>query len=246
MWRAVEEPLCRRPANQSASGWPICSTSHPRRTTLCERESPKCVLNSKLSLATTEDSPNRSVAKRNATGSQTPRIFRFALASLVAVIASFWANQACANVIPGVPGEWVWEGGSNTLPVIPGATTVGWPGVYASLGTPASANAPGGRQGAMTWTDSSGHLWLYGGWGIDANGTPGTLGDLWKFPSWGGLSYSAWMAGSNPADDTQISWDYGQDDTVYVVLAEGLGASLLTLEARLALATGQVARTEVV
>src|SRR5580704_7723247 len=57
--------------------------------------------------------------------------------------------------------EWAWMGGSSTVP----GTGEGQPGVYGTLGTPAAGNVPGGRQRASSWIDSSGNLWLFGGYG---------------------------------------------------------------------------------
>ena len=71
-------------------------------------------------------------------------------------------------------------GGSNTVPTVLDSEC-GQAGVYGTLGTPAAGNIPGGRDGAATWTDSSGNLWLFGGFGFDANGTMGYLNDLWEF-----------------------------------------------------------------
>jgi N-acetylneuraminic acid mutarotase len=85
---------------------------------------------------------------------------------------------------------WAWMGGSSTV-----SSNGGQPGVYGTLGTPAAANTPGGRSDAVRWTDSSGHLWLFGGDGYDANGTGGWLNDLWEFnPS---TNRWTWMDGSN-------------------------------------------------
>jgi N-acetylneuraminic acid mutarotase len=94
--------------------------------------------------------------------------------------------------------EWAWMGGSSTMRFI-GITVYGQPGVYGTLGSPAAVNIPGGRAGAMNWTDSSGHLWLFGGSGYDANtnGESGWLNDLWEFnPS---TNEWAWMGGSSTA-----------------------------------------------
>ena len=73
-------------------------------------------------------------------------------------------------------GEWTWVGGSTTV-----GKTGGQTGVYGTLGTPASTNIVGGRFGAATWTDASGHLWLFGGDGYDSTGAQGNLNDLWEF-----------------------------------------------------------------
>ncbi|HWE83530.1 MAG TPA: chitobiase/beta-hexosaminidase C-terminal domain-containing protein [Terracidiphilus sp.] len=83
-------------------------------------------------------------------------------------------------------GEWVWMGGSKTL---------NQPSVYGTLGTPAAGNVPGSRSFATTWTDGGGHLWLFGGSGLDAGGNNVFLNDLWEFnPS---TSEWTWMGGSN-------------------------------------------------
>ena len=90
--------------------------------------------------------------------------------------------------------EWAWMGGSATAICDPEGFC-GQPGVYGTLGTPAAGNNPGSRLVASSWTDSSGNLWLFGGGGFDANGTPGSLNDLWQFnPS---TNEWAWMGGSS-------------------------------------------------
>lgn len=81
-------------------------------------------------------------------------------------------------------GNWTWMAGSNVVNV---------KGVYGSLATPATGNFPGARQGAAGWVDSSGNLWLFGGYGYDSAGTLGFLNDLWRFS--GGKW--AWMGGSS-------------------------------------------------
>jgi Galactose oxidase, central domain/Kelch motif len=40
---------------------------------------------------------------------------------------------------------------------------------------------PGARTNAATWTDVSGNLWLFGGYGYDGQGTLGFLNDLWEY-----------------------------------------------------------------
>jgi hypothetical protein len=62
------------------------------------------------------------------------------------------------------------------------------------LGTPAAGNFPGGRSLAVSWTDSSGNFWLFGGTGYDSAGDNGNLNDFWEFdPS---LGQWAWMDGN--------------------------------------------------
>ncbi len=72
--------------------------------------------------------------------------------------------------------EWIWWGGSSTVP-----TNEGVPAVYGTLGVPAAANTPGGRDSAANWVDSTGHFWLFGGEGADATGNLANLNDVWVF-----------------------------------------------------------------
>jgi N-acetylneuraminic acid mutarotase len=90
-------------------------------------------------------------------------------------------------------GEWTWMSGNNLVGSFGGQT-----GVYGTLGTPAAANMPGGRQQALTWTDASGKAWLFGGNGQDSTGSAfGLLNDLWKFdPTLGTTGEWTWMGGS--------------------------------------------------
>jgi N-acetylneuraminic acid mutarotase len=73
--------------------------------------------------------------------------------------------------------EWAWISGSSTL----SCSTCNPPGVYGTLGTAAAGNTPGGRYGSVAWTDLSGSLWLFGGFGYDSVGAGGVLNDLWKY-----------------------------------------------------------------
>ncbi len=83
-------------------------------------------------------------------------------------------------------GMWTWMGDSKTANAI---------GVYGTLGTPAPNNVPGGRDGSVSWMDSSGNLWLFGGAGYDSNGSKGYLNDLWE-ASFVNSTWT-WMSGSN-------------------------------------------------
>ena len=89
-------------------------------------------------------------------------------------------------------GQWTWMSGSDKANQ-PGIAGEDQPGIYGTLGVPAPGNVPGARVDANSWADSSGNLWLFGGEGVDANGTLGLLNDLWKFSAgeW------TWMSGSN-------------------------------------------------
>ena len=81
---------------------------------------------------------------------------------------------------------WAWISGSASTNVS---------GVYGTQGTPAAGNVPGSRSSPVSWTDSGGKLWLFGGYGYDSAGNLGNLNDLWEFnpttSSW------TWIGGSN-------------------------------------------------
>jgi N-acetylneuraminic acid mutarotase len=96
-------------------------------------------------------------------------------------------------------GQWTWLAGED------GANASG---VYGTLGTAAAGDMPGARQAANSWIDSSGNLWLFGGYGYDSIGGVGNLNDLWRYgPSSGQWT---WVGGGN-----SVSGVYG---------TEGIGA----------------------
>jgi len=101
------------------------------------------------------------------------------------------------------PSDWTWMGGSSTVgSSCSGANWCGQAGVYGTLGTPAAGNVPGSRIYAASWTDTSGHFWLFGGIGYDANGQGGGLNDLWEFnPS---TNEWAWMGGSSSVNPSSV------------------------------------------
>jgi N-acetylneuraminic acid mutarotase len=75
---------------------------------------------------------------------------------------------------------WTWQSGSNSVGPAQGGTG-GPSGIYGTEGTAATSNAPGGRSGSISWIDSSGNLWLFGGVGHDSTGESGDLNDLWSY-----------------------------------------------------------------
>jgi N-acetylneuraminic acid mutarotase len=85
--------------------------------------------------------------------------------------------------------EWTWVAGSKT------GTQVG---TYGTKGTPDAANIPGGRRCGLTWVDTCGNLWLYGGDGCDSIGFRGQLNDLWRYNI--STGEWTWMSGSDIID----------------------------------------------
>jgi hypothetical protein len=82
--------------------------------------------------------------------------------------------------------NWTWVSGSNTT---------NQHSVYGTKGVAASGNVPGARTGSVSWIDSSGNLWLFGGYGY-AQSFLNYLNDLWKF---NGTNWT-WVSGANSAN----------------------------------------------
>jgi len=93
-------------------------------------------------------------------------------------------------------GTWTWISGSDI---------VNQPGVYGEKGTPAVGNVPGARESSVSWADSEGNLWLFGGYGLDtSDGSGNRLNDLWRYNIATGTW--TWVSG----------WDTAyQEDPVY-------------------------------
>jgi hypothetical protein len=82
---------------------------------------------------------------------------------------------------------WTWKSGSSTVP----NSGYGQPGVYGTQGVPAATNVPGGRVRPVSWTDSNGNLWLFGGMNAFSN----MLNDLWEFNP--ATRMWTWISGSS-------------------------------------------------
>jgi len=72
--------------------------------------------------------------------------------------------------------ELTWVSGCNTMPCDQS-------GIYGTEGTAASTNFPGGRGVSVSWVDTGGNFWLFGGQGYDAVGQSYYLNDLWEYAS---------------------------------------------------------------
>jgi Cys-rich repeat protein len=115
-------------------------------------------------------------------------MLRMKRGTVAAVVA---AVSLAVLLMPGLLraelGEWAWMGGSHQI---------NQAGVYGIKGVPDAANVPGARRGSISWTDSDGNLWLFGGTGVDSTGQPaGMLNDLWRYDL--DTSMWIWVSGSN-------------------------------------------------
>ena len=77
-----------------------------------------------------------------------------------------------------------------------------------------SATAPGSRLGAATWTDQSGNLWLFGGYGSDSVGNLGYLNDLWEYSGGAWALKSAAATLTLPGVDLCNAGNYTSGSTV--------------------------------
>jgi hypothetical protein len=97
-------------------------------------------------------------------------------------------------------GLWTWVGGSNTAASA---------GSYGTVGVPAASNVPPARTDAITWIDSAGVFWLFGGAQLNSNGSYlAVFNDLWSYNSTTGLW--TWVGGSNTPNAAGV---YGTQGT---------------------------------
>ena len=117
-----------------------------------------------------------------------------------------WLFGGSGYAASGAPDSlndlWVYDPATNMWAWVSGSTGVDANGVYGTRGIAASGNSPGARFNAMNWTDSAGHLWMFGGVGMNTVGANGRLNDLWSYdPS---LEQWTWVAGSNTIEATGV------------------------------------------
>ena len=114
---------------------------------------------------------------------------------------------ATVTVVPASSNtnEWTWMSGSNTANAV---------GVYGALGVPSASNIPGSRDGASSWTDKNGNLWLFGGDGLDSKGFLGSLNDLWEFDRTAGTWI--WVSGSTTVGAAAVYGTQGVPATTNV------------------------------
>ena len=98
---------------------------------------------------------------------------------------------------------WRYDPDNDTWTWMSGSDMILQAGIYGTKGVSAADNMPGGRYGSVAWTDSTGDLWLFGGFGLGAdNGTENYLNDLWRYDpdnaTW------TWMSGSDIAEQPGI------------------------------------------
>lgn len=104
----------------------------------------------------------------------TPYYVRLSLYYLTGNLNDLW------NYDPGT-NLWTWVGGDTVQHA---------PNVTGTIGTAAPGNRPGARSAAVSWTDSSGNFWLFGGSEYipyTASPSYSAYNDLWKYDRTGNL-----------------------------------------------------------
>ncbi len=89
---------------------------------------------------------------------------------------------------------WRYNIASNMWTWMKGSTGAGNP-VYGTKGVSNKFTKPGWRVYAVSWTDASNNLWMFGGLGPDVNTSIGELNDLWRYNI--GTRNWTWMSGDN-------------------------------------------------
>ena len=105
--------------------------------------------------------------------------------------------------------QWTWLNGSSTL--AGNGAAVGVSASYGTLGVASTQNYPSGRFGAASWSDGQGHVWIFGGAGVNSTNemttvNPANLGDFWEYDQ----SANAWeWLGGGPLVSTTGVGIYG-------------------------------------
>jgi N-acetylneuraminic acid mutarotase len=80
--------------------------------------------------------------------------------------------------------QWTWVNGNQTA---------GNYGIYGTKGVSSLINTPGARAASVSWTDTDGNFWLFGGTGFAQAGSLNELNDLWKYDPL--LNTWTWVSG---------------------------------------------------
>lgn len=110
---------------------------------------------------------------------------------------------------------WKYDPAADTWTWMKGARTTDTAGVYGEQGVSDPANAPGSRYDPVSWIDTSGSLWLFGGRGMGEAGDTGPFGhlsDLWRYEparnSW------TWMKGFSTRNEAGVYGVRGTSDSL--------------------------------
>jgi hypothetical protein len=110
-------------------------------------------------------------------------------------------GQTTTTIVEPISLEWTWISGSDTIRQA---------GTYGTKGVPSPSNTPGAREGPVSWIDSQGNLWLFGGYVYDWTYTGNFYNDLWKYAP--AAQNWTWVSGSDTRDHAGIYGTKGISD----------------------------------
>ena len=110
-------------------------------------------------------------------------------------------GQTTTTIVEPISLEWTWISGSDTISQA---------GTYGTKGVPSPSNVPGAREGPVSWIDSQGNLWLFGGYVYDWTYTGYLYNDLWKYAP--AAQNWTWVSGSDTRDHAGIYGTKGISD----------------------------------
>lgn len=98
------------------------------------------------------------------------------------------------NYDPSI-SQWTW---------VHGDSIAGRPGIYGRKGIADTANKPGARHGAASWSDGAGNVWMFGGsMSINKPNEPAAyLNDLWKYSAAGNVW--TWIGGDSATNSKGV------------------------------------------
>jgi N-acetylneuraminic acid mutarotase len=131
---------------------------------------------------------------------------RYSAASWIDSSGNLWLFGGVGNDAAGAVGNlndlWRYSPTTGLWTWISGGSGDNANGVYGTQATAAAGNMPGGRNSVASWIDSSGNLWLFGGYGYDSTGSVGKLNDLWQYSPSSGLW--TWVDGEDAANGSGL------------------------------------------
>ena len=107
-----------------------------------------------------------------------------------------------ANAAGALNDLWSWDLVTRQWTWLSGSTTGSAAGVYGTQGLPAANNMPGARYAGLSWVDSAGRYWLFGGYGANASGGFADMNDLWMYDL--GTQQWTWVNGSNNGNTSGV------------------------------------------
>lgn len=126
---------------------------------------------------------------------------------------------------------WLFDITAGIWLCVEGSSLPNQTGEYGTMFVEGAKTTPSARTDAAYWTDKSGRLWLFGGYGYDAAGVLGNLNDLWVFNP--GNQNWTWMGGSKYRNFPGVYGDQGKPSTLNVPSARYSCATWLDLGGRL-------------